>query len=119
MEANYLRDQLRLYVEVSDESNGTVLRVRSIGPMISFSQPEAQLDRTSRLHVLCQSGATAFTYTILSTEGKMVQQEVYDYVTTRPRLGQDTDGNIIVHGGVRRVEPGEMPQIKSPDQLAR
>lgn len=119
MEANYLKDQLRLYVQVSDESDGTVLRVRAISPMISFSQPEAQLDRSSRLHVLCQSGATAFTYSVIGTDGKEVQKEVYDYVKTRPRLGQDTDGNIIVRGGARRLEPNEIPQVKSPDQLAR
>ena len=119
MEANYLKDQLRLYVQVSDESSGNILRVKGIGPMISFSQPEAQLDRSSRLHVICQSGASAFTHSVISTDGKIVQQEVYDYVNTHPRLSQDSDGDIIVRGGARRVEPGEVPQIESPDQLAR
>ena len=119
MEANYLKDQLRLYVQVSDESSGNILRVKGIGPMISFSQPEAQLDRSGRLHVLCQSGASAFTHSVISTEGKIIRQEVYDYVNTHPRLSQDNDGGIIVRGGVRRVQPDEIPQIKPPDQLAR
>ncbi len=118
MEANYLKDQLRLYVQVSDESDGTVLKVRAIAPMISFSQPEAQLDRASRLHVLCQSGATAFTYSVIGTDGKVVERDVYDYITTRPRLGEDNDGNIIVRGGVRRVESNEVPLVKTPEQLA-
>ncbi|HUA64211.1 MAG TPA: hypothetical protein VME24_00085 [Alphaproteobacteria bacterium] len=119
MEANYLQDQLRLYVQVSDESNGNILRVRAIAPMISFSQPEAQLDQSSRLHVLCQSGATAFSYNVIGTDGKIVEHDIYDYVSKRPRLGQDTNGNIIVLGGVLRADPGEIPQVKSPDQLAR
>ena len=119
VEANYLKDQLRLYVQVSDETGGTILKVHSLGKMISFSQPEAQLDRVSDLHVLCQTGATAFTHSVISPNGKIVQQDVYDYVNARPRLSQDNDGNIIVRGGVRRPEPGEVPAVKPPDQLAR
>ena len=119
LEANYLKDQLRLYAQVSDETDGSILRVKALGPMISFSQPEAQLDRASNLHVLWQSGATAFTLCVVSTDGKLIQQESYDYVTTRPRLGENSDGDIIVVGGVRRLDPGAIPAVKSPGQLAR
>ena len=119
IEANYLKDELRLYVQLSDESDGTILAVHSLGQLISFSQPEAQLDRLSNLHVLCQSGATEFTHSVISAGGKIVEQEVYDYVNSRPRLGEDNDGNIIVRGGVRRPDPGQVPAVKAPDQLAR
>lgn len=119
VEANYLKAQLRLYVQVSDETDGSVLSVKALGPMISFSQPEAQLDHLSKLHVLWQSGATAFTYCVISEDGKVVQQEIYDYEKTRPRLSEDSDGNIFVQGGVRRVEPASIPAVKPPDQLAQ
>lgn len=119
VEANYLKSQLRLYLQVTDPSGGTIFKARSLGPMISFSQPEAQLDPSSNLHVLCQSGATAFTYTILNPDGDITRQETYDYIGTRPRLAEDTNGNISVIGGVRRIETGEMPTVKSPDELAR
>ncbi|HEX3625802.1 MAG TPA: hypothetical protein VH280_10295 [Verrucomicrobiae bacterium] len=119
VEANYLHDQLRLYVQVTDETDGSILKVYALGPMISFGQPEAQLDRASKLHVLCQSGATAFTHSVVSTDGKVLQQETYDYIKTRPRLGADSDGNIVVLGGARRVDAASIPQVKSPDQLAR
>jgi hypothetical protein len=119
VEANYLRDQLRLYVRVTDETDGSILSVHVLGPMISFGQPEAQLDHASKLHVLCQTGASAFTHSVISTDGKLLQQEIYDYVKARPRLSEDSDGNIIIQGGVRRVEPDTIPQVKSPDQLAR
>src|SRR5208282_1914889 len=85
-EANYLHSQLRIYVQVSDESEIHVFKVRAIGPMVSFSQPEAQLDRLSNLHVLYQSGARVFTYSLVSPDGDIVRQEMYDYVNTRPRL---------------------------------
>ncbi len=117
-EANYLRKQLRLYVLVSDPSGALILKASAIGPMVSFSQPEAQLDRASNLHVLYQSGAQSFIYSVVNPDGNIVQQEIYDYLGTRPRLALNDDGNIVVKGGVRRPKPGEMPVIKSPDQLS-
>jgi hypothetical protein len=119
VEANYLKDQLRLYAEVTDESAGGILGVHALGPMISFSQPEAQLDRASKLHVLWQSGAATFTHCVIGTDGKVISHEIYDYVNTRPRLSEDTDGNIFVQGGMLRVEQADIPAVKSPDQLAR
>ena len=69
IEANYLRSQLRLYVQVSDESEARVFKVSAVGPLVSFSQPEAKLDRLSNLHVLYQSGAQAFTYSVVNPNG--------------------------------------------------
>jgi len=116
-EANYLRKQLRMYVMVSDQSGSRVFKVSAIGPMVSFSQPEEQLDQFSNLHVIYQSGARTFTYSVVSPDGKILRQEVYDYLDTRPRLGLNSAGEIAVIGGVRRVEPDELPVVKLPDEL--
>lgn len=116
-EANYLRSQLRMYVQVSDESERRVFKVRAIGPMVSFSQPEAQVDRLSHLHVIYQSGARVFTYSVVSPDGDIVRQEIYDYFNTRPRLHTDDDGNITVLGGARRVKPNDMPVVKPPNEV--
>jgi hypothetical protein len=115
VQANYLSDQLRLYIQVSDAGGGG-LKVRAIGPMISFGQPEAQVDPISNLHILYQDGASAFTYAVVNPDGDIIQQEVYDYVSTRPRLTQDSNGNISVYGGVRRVET---PDVETPAALSR
>ncbi|MGA2787107.1 MAG: hypothetical protein ABSF60_06225 [Verrucomicrobiota bacterium] len=116
-EANYLRSQLRMYVQVSDESETHIFKVRAIGPMVSFSQPEAQLDRLSNLHVIYQSGARIFTYSVISPDGDILQQEIYDYFNTRPRLHTDDDGNITVLGGARRVKPNDTPMVESPAEV--
>ena len=116
-EANYLRSQLRMYVQVSDESERRIFKVRAIGPMVSFSQPEAQVDRLSHLHVLYQSGARFFTYSVVSPDGDIVRQEIYDYFNTRPRLHTDDDGNITILGGARRVKPNNMPAVKPPNEV--
>jgi len=116
-QANYLRSQLRLYVEVSDESEAHVFNVVAIGKMVSFSDPEEQLDRFSNLHVLWQSGASFFTYAVVNPDGGLAKQEIYDYVTARPRLAMSDDGNVAVVGGVRRPKIGELPMVRPPDEL--
>ena len=117
-EANYLHSQLRMYIQVSDESGTTIFKVRSIGPMVSFSQPEEQLDRFSNLHVLYQSGASSFIYSVINPNGDIVRQEIYDYLDVRPRLRVGADGAVTVFGGVRRVKPQDAPSVKSPDELS-
>jgi len=118
--ANYLRAQLRLYVEVSDAAESHVFKVVNIGKTVSFSTPEIQLDRLSNLHVMWQSGAAHFTYAVVSPEGALLRQEVYDYASSgpRPRLSMADDGTVTVYGGVRRVQPEPMPMVKSPNDLS-
>jgi hypothetical protein len=121
-EANYLREQLRMYVMVSDQSESRVIKVSAIGPMVSFSRPEEQLDQFSNLHVIYQSGARTFTYSVVNPEGEITRQDNYDYLDKRPRLGLNDDGDIVVIGGVRRVKPDDqpvvkLPDVKSPDEL--
>ena len=117
--ANYLRTQLRLYVEVSDAAEAQVFKVVNIGKTVSFSSPETQLDRHSNLHVLWQSGAAYFTYAVVNPDGGLVQQEVYDNAPPgpRPRLNMADDGTVTVYGGVRRVKTEPMPMVKSPNEL--
>lgn len=116
-EANYLHLQLRLYVQVSDESGMTIFKVRAIGPMVSFSRPEAQLDRFSNLHVIYQNGASSFLYSVINPNGDLVRQETYDYFNVRPRLRVGADGDVTEYGGVARVKPQPIPQVKSPNEL--
>jgi hypothetical protein len=113
-QANYLRQQLRMYVQVSDESERHIFKVRAIGPMVSFGQPEARLDRRNRLHVLYQSGARVFSYSVVNPDGDIFWQENYDYIDTRPRLQTDDKGTITVLGGVRRVKPDDVPLVQPP-----
>jgi len=117
-EANYLRQQLRMYVMVGDQSGSRVFKISAIGPMVSFSRPEEQLDHFSNLHVIYQSGARTFTYSVVSPDGKILRQDIYDYLDKRPRLGLNDVGEIAVIGGVRRVKPAELPLVKLPDELA-
>ena len=115
--ANYLREQLRMYVEVSDAAESQVFKVISIGRTVSFGNPETQLDRASNLHVLFQSGAAYFTYAVVNPDGGLVEQEVYDFSSPRPHLVMTDSGTVKVVGGARRVQPEPMPMVKSPNEL--
>jgi len=116
-QANYLRSQLRLYLQVSDAAEARVYKVVAMGPMVSFCQPEAQVDRVSRLHVLWQAGAQLFLYSLVSPNGTVLQQESYDCFTSRPRLTVNEKGDVLVVGGTRRLQPSELPVVKPPNEL--
>ncbi|HTL73059.1 MAG TPA: hypothetical protein VL863_07120 [bacterium] len=115
--ANYLREQLRLYVQVSDAALSRVYKVSALGPMVSFSRPEAQVDRMSRLNVLWQTGAVGFSYAIVNPNGTIEQQDTYDNYYSRPRLMVDENGGVVVVGGTKRPKAYEMPVVVAPNQL--
>jgi hypothetical protein len=117
VEANYLRSQLRLYVRVADVAANRIVKLAPLGALVSFSHPEAQVDRLSRLHVLWQTGSKAFTHCLINPDGVIAQRETYDYFTSRPRLGVNANGEVIVAGGTRRAAPTEYPAVKSPMEL--
>ena len=106
-QANYVKGQLRLYLRVSDQSGGQVLRTALVGTILSFSHPEPQVDKESNLHLIYQTWARAFTYSVFNPDGELVKQEIYDYVDSRPRLHVDNNGVISVLGGVKRIEAKE------------
>jgi hypothetical protein len=122
-EANYLRLQLRLYVRVSDQSESQVFKVTTLGQMVSFSDPDAKVDRTSQLHVLWQAGAQVFNYALINANGEVVRQAVYNNAGSRPRLVVNEQGEVAVAGGTRRVKPEELPVVpvvpwvKAPGEL--
>ena len=113
-QANYLRSQLRLYLRLTDASDTRVIKVFAIGPMVSFGQPEAQMDRECNLHVLYQTGAKSFNYTVCNVDGTLLVRQRYDYTATRPRLQVDERGNITVTGGARRVTSADLPPPPPP-----
>ena len=117
VKANYLREQLRLYVQLSDVASAETIKVAALGPMVSFSFPEAQVDRTSQLHVLWQAGSKAFNYFVINPDGTIAQKEIYDYFITRPRLVVNENVGVQVQGGTRRTKPTDVPMLKAPNEL--
>ncbi|MEY4917456.1 MAG: hypothetical protein RL616_1369 [Verrucomicrobiota bacterium] len=113
-QASYLRAQMRLYVQLSDAAESRVIKTRALGSSVSFSRPEAQVDRLSVLHVLWQTGAQSFNYCVVDPGGDILRRDIFDDFNTRPRLTVNESGDVQVIGGVKRAKPGEIPKVKLP-----
>jgi hypothetical protein len=109
-QANYLRNQLRLYFRLTDADGGRVLKVFSLGPMVSFGAPEHQIDKASNLHVLYQNGARSFSYTVISPNGDIIARQTHDYTSSRPKLQLGENGQLVVVGGARRQTAEDVPE---------
>lgn len=114
-QANYLRSHLRLYLRLTDGSGARVIKVFPIGPMVSISDPEHQIDRNNQLHVLYQHGARAYLYTIITPEGEIIARQMHEITGTRPKLQADDQGGFIVAGGSRRFTTNDLPAPESSD----
>jgi hypothetical protein len=115
--ANYLREQLRLYLQVSDAAESRIYKVIALGPMVAFGYPEEQVDRNSELHVLWQTGARSFSYCVVSPDGSLRQRDLYELINSRPKLKVDDNGDVSVVGGVKRVPATDIPTVHPPDAL--
>lgn len=107
-QASY-RKQLKLYVRLTDLPETKVFRVFPIGQLVSFSQPEAQVDRASYLHVLFQTGPRSFLFQVISPDGDVVVRQSYEYNPNRPTLRVGDDGRIVVSGGTRKMAISDIP----------
>lgn len=117
-QANYLRTQLRMYLRLTDASGGRVIKVFPIGPMVSISDPERQIDRGNNLHVLYQHGARAYLYTVITPDGEVTTRQLHEITAMRPRLQADDKGSFYVAGGARRFNPNDLPAPANPDSDA-
>lgn len=106
-QANYLRQGLTLFVQISD-GNGRVHAVFPVGPMVSFARPEPQVDGLCNLHLLYQDGKNTYNYSVIDPHGRLMTRHTYE-MTTRPKLKRSEDGEIKVEGGFRRVKATDIP----------
>jgi hypothetical protein len=101
-------DQMKLYFRLTD-NGGRTLRVFPLARMVSFGDPEAQLDRANNLHVLFQTGARTFYYAVMDPNGNVVTRQFHEYTQTRPSLRLSENGWIFVAGGRRLLTMNDIP----------
>ena len=102
-------DRTTLFAKVTDISGAVLLKVTPIGSLVSFSDPEKQLDRFSNLHVLWQNGARTYTFATINPEGQLLTRQTYDFEGIRPKLATEENGRIHVIGGERRKSSTDVP----------
>ena len=103
-------DDTSLYVRVSNDQETQVFRVFALGPVLTFSHPEARVDRAGDLHVLFQIGARNFSYTVVHPDGELAIRRTYQYAGTRPVLRTNPEGKIAVAGGARIPNSLDVPR---------
>ena len=101
--------QIMLYLRVTDPGERYSVRCVPVGPLVSFSRPEAQVDRASNLHLLFQTGARSFRYAVFNPSGEIVVRQYHEYGRSRPALRMNDEGGIFVNGGNRRILPEDVP----------
>ncbi len=111
-QANYLRTQLRLYLRITDVTDERVVKVVHVGPMVSISKPDPQIDRANNLHVLYQHTAHAYLYLVITPEGEIVVRQTHEIADRRPKLVGDENGKFRVVGGLRLPSENDLPELK-------
>jgi hypothetical protein len=105
-----LGKELQLYLRVTDESESIVFKVFPVARMLSFSKPEAQLDRFNNIHILHQVGQKSFSYCVVNSDGQIITRQMHDYRgDSRPRLRTVGDGRVEVSGGRRNYSETDLP----------
>jgi hypothetical protein len=102
---------MSLYARVDNGKGGKVHRVLPVCPMVSFNKPTAQVGPKGNLHVLCQTGAREYNYSMIDPDGKIIARRHYFITKTRPRL-DFKKGQIIVAGGFQVIRPDDLPSNK-------
>ncbi|MGH7935732.1 MAG: hypothetical protein ACREF8_01835 [Chthoniobacterales bacterium] len=100
---NRFPDHTSLYVRVEDKTNSVVYATYSLGPVISFDAPHAQVDRKNQLHVLQCSAPRMWTYSVIGLNGKLLKRVSYAQTRSMPRLDRAADGSVRVAGGMLDV----------------
>ena len=67
---NRFPDHTSLYVRVEDKENSLVYATYSLGRVISFDEPHAEVDRKNRLHVLQCSAPRMWSYSVVDLDGR-------------------------------------------------
>jgi hypothetical protein len=107
-----LETAMNLYFRLTDSSESKTFKVFSIGPMISFSDPQIRVDASSNLHLLYQMSARTYSYTIINPDGEVTLRQTYVYSNSAPHLKVDEAGNAVIVGGIRQMAENDVPPTR-------
>ena len=99
-ETNRFADHTSLYVRVEDEHRNTVYATYSLGHVIAFDEPHAEIDRENKLHVLHCSAPRAWSYAIIGLNGQLLSHSTLLETKSRPHFKRTSNGEIAVVGGM-------------------
>jgi hypothetical protein len=107
-----------VYVRVEDKDTGIVYATESLGRIISMDEPQAELDRDNRLHVLHCAAPRSWAYTEIGLNGEVLARSAFLETRSRPRLFHSPDGQIMVRGGMSQQASTSPPPARSAPKLS-
>jgi hypothetical protein len=102
----------QLYFRLTNAGESRTLRVFLVGQIISFSDPQMRVDQDSNLHLVYQTGAHVYSYTVINPEGELFTRQTFYYANSIPRLRVDDTGKVLVEGGVRHFADNDLPPTR-------
>jgi hypothetical protein len=112
-QANYHRS-IQLYLRITDSSEGRTFKVVSLGKTVNSTRPQFAVDKESHLHILHQGGIHDFSYHTINYLGEIQVRQNYLYTDTRPMLRVNSEGEVAVFGGERRLTNTDIPARARP-----
>ena len=100
---NRFPNHTSLYVRVEDQENSLVYSTFSLGRVISFDEPHAEVDRENQLHVLHCSAPRVWSYSIVGLDGRLLKHTTYSQTRSSPKLRRGAEGTVAVSGGMQDV----------------
>jgi hypothetical protein len=97
--SNRFPDHTSLYVRVEDKSREVVYTTYSLGRVLAYDEPQAELDRANQLHVLHCAAPRNWAYSHIGLNGELLAHSIFMETKTRPRLRHTADGAVAVRGG--------------------
>jgi hypothetical protein len=97
---NRFPDHTSLYVRIEDRENNLVYATFSLGRVIAFDQPHAEIDRENHLHVLHCAAPRVWAYSVIGLDGRLLKHDAYSEARTMPRLRRTSGGVVEVAGGM-------------------
>jgi hypothetical protein len=110
--SNRFPDHTSLYVRVENKNSGVVYTTYSLGRVIAYDEPQAELDRANQLHVLHCAAPRSWAYSHIGLNGELLARSTFMETKTRPRLRHAADGAIAVSGG--RLDSPIAQSARSP-----
>src|SRR2546421_831515 len=116
---NRFADHASLYVRVEDEHRNTVYATYSLGHVIAFDEPHAEIDRENKLHVLHCSAPRAWSYAIIGLNGQLLSHSTLLETKSRPPFKRTADGEVAVAGGVNETAAAQAGRSAVPKLSTR
>jgi hypothetical protein len=117
--SNRFPDHTSLYVRVENKNSGVVYTTYSLGHVIAFDEPQAEIDSANQLHVLHCAAPRSWAYSHIGLNGELLAHSTFMETKTRPRLRHTANGSIAVNGGKLDVPAPTSARSPAPKLSSR